>query len=93
MSHFASSPSLGSIDTDSISSDLEDLKSIITDDLFENHLKVRPSYDSYFMTHQNTRSILKKNTIIISIIMRHLTKNRHQNSDLCRKIDQEEKRK
>ena len=41
MSHFASSPSLGSIDTDSISSDLEDLKSIITDDLFENHLKVR----------------------------------------------------
>ena len=40
MSHFASSPSLGSIDTDSISSDLEDLKSIITDDLFENHLKV-----------------------------------------------------
>ena len=48
MSHFASSPSLGSIDTDSISSDLEDLKSIITDDLFENHLKVRPSY---CMTH------------------------------------------
>ena len=40
MSYFASSPSLGSIDTDSISSDLEDLKSIITEELFENDMKV-----------------------------------------------------
>ena len=42
MSDFSSSTSsLASLDTNSITSDLEDLKSIITDDIFQNdNLKV-----------------------------------------------------
>ena len=36
MSDFSSASSLASLDTNSINSDLEDLKSIIPDDIFQN---------------------------------------------------------